>query len=354
MSLFFANHFHEPLSPTDLPTLTQMIRDPLHELADRTSSLRSVRSLDDLAFQKAKARLPFYIGASFRDHLRKTTHFESIHWFTLDLDGIISEQQSESSIKQTLKQDPRIALAYLSPSGSGIKVLFQLSAPVTHTKAFSEGYQRFGRQWAADHGWSGFIDLKTHDVTRVSFLCHDPNPVYTPTPEPVDASSFQVMLLPWEEEQTTPRTPALPESEPTQDPQEKSKKDMTDEVFQEIRKKLGPEHRPPKSTNTGPYVPEELRSMATVIRSAAAEAGLQVEFEDIQYGLRVKVHIDHHWAQLNLFYGKQGFSIVPTPKKGSNGELAALLYELVNLVIHQQPDLEVFRRKIIESGLNLN
>ncbi len=375
MNLFLASSFTHPLEPVTLDGLHRLLTDPASELAGRIRSLRNTRNLDDTHYQRSKSRLPWFIGALFRNGQRNSNDFASIHWMIIDLDHLFTSEEAIAEAKNRLQTDPRVALAYVSPSGEGLKVLFQMEEGITHTKAFAEGYQRFAREWARHYGWEDKVDYKTHDVTRVSFLSFDPAPVYHPEPEPLPVSLFGLIQLPWEEQPglLKPAAPAVTDSE-TPDAGERETaapaagnsgsapmevappaNSLSDEVMRTIQVRLSPGHRPVKAPQPAPHVPEVLRGVGRQIQTLGADVGIKVVLTDIQYGLRVRGEVGLAWAELNLFHGRQGFSMVPTPKKGSHGELALLLAELVGQVLTAAiPDMDPLRRRMLESGLSAN
>ena len=61
------------------------------------------------------------------------------------------------------------------------------------------------------------------------------------------------------------------------------------------------------------------------------ETGVQLyEVQDIQYGKKLRFRMGQKLAEVNLFYGKRGFSVVQTPRGGTSAELNELMVQLVN------------------------
>lgn len=63
------------------------------------------------------------------------------------------------------------------------------------------------------------------------------------------------------------------------------------------------------------------------------EMGLEVyEVIDINYGKKFRIRMGNKMAELNVFYGKRGFSVVESPRNGTDSELndisaqAAIMY----------------------------
>lgn len=78
------------------------------------------------------------------------------------------------------------------------------------------------------------------------------------------------------------------------------------------------------------YVPPELTARIEEITGVLAGYGINlVESTPIQYGKQLKVAIGPLWAEVNVFFGKKGFSVVKTLKTGSNGELADMTYQIL-------------------------
>ena len=70
------------------------------------------------------------------------------------------------------------------------------------------------------------------------------------------------------------------------------------------------------------------------IKSYIEETGLQVsEVINIQYGKKLRVSLGLKQAEVNLFYGKRGFSVVISPRRGTNSELNDLVAELLRSFI---------------------
>jgi hypothetical protein len=77
-----------------------------------------------------------------------------------------------------------------------------------------------------------------------------------------------------------------------------------------------------------------LNAVIPLVQEKAMELGITIlEVIPIQYGKKIKFGVKHFWAEINVFHGKRGFSVVKTPKNGSNEELTQIAFDLVNNVI---------------------
>ena len=81
-------------------------------------------------------------------------------------------------------------------------------------------------------------------------------------------------------------------------------------------------------------VPAILNDLIDDIKSYIEETGLLVtEVISIQYGKKLRVALGLKQAEVNLFYGKRGFSVVISPRRGTNSELNDLVAELLRSFI---------------------
>ena len=78
------------------------------------------------------------------------------------------------------------------------------------------------------------------------------------------------------------------------------------------------------------YVPEQLNAIIEELKSFLSSLGLHVsDISDISYGKKIHATMGIKQAECNLFFGKRGFSVVKTPRKGTDAELNDMLQELI-------------------------
>ena len=86
----------------------------------------------------------------------------------LDIDKVGADKLE--ILQAEFKQDPNIFFFFISPSGNGIKVLFKIDADgTTHIQYFNALQLYFKQHYNTD------IDTSGKDVSRLCFLCNDPN-----------------------------------------------------------------------------------------------------------------------------------------------------------------------------------
>jgi hypothetical protein len=104
-------------------------------------------------------------------------------------------------------------------------------------------------------------------------------------------------------------------------------------MLNKIKSKLNPNYHPKREKNI--FVPEQFDEAIPLVTTALQKEDIViVSVKPINYGKQLKVQMDRYWAELNIFYGQKGFSIVRTTKTGSNAELAALAYQIIDSLLN--------------------
>ncbi|MDX2284679.1 MAG: CRISPR-associated primase-polymerase type B [Bacteroidia bacterium] len=332
----------QQMDPVSAEALHARICDPRSGLADQVALLRKVRQLDPDAYRRAKTQLPWFIGAQFAGARRKIDQFVQLDCFVVDLDHCRESEAAFQALRSRIQADPQVLLCFVSPGGDGLKCLFRLSQPLTHTKLYSDFYRSFALDFAARHGAAQAVDLRTCDVTRVCFLSSDPEAFLRPDPEPVDWGIVQELnLLP-------DPLPFDPDPGPGPPPAAE-RGSLPADVYAEIRKRLQPGK--PQRPLRPVVVPDALERIVEPVRQACAAAGIALaEIRDIQYGKKLVFQFRDAWAELNVFHGKSGFSIVKSLKRGSDPDLCDLLHALVSEVVFRPAPLEDLKARIMNLG----
>lgn len=103
---------------------------------------------------------------------------------------------------------------------------------------------------------------------------------------------------------------------------------LTGDLLDEIKRKLNPNIRTQPEKNY--YVPDEVNIAMEKVSKRVKEFGIEIkETHPIQYGRKIVFILGDRWAQLNLFYGKNGFKIVKTPVNKSDAELAEVVFSIL-------------------------
>lgn len=329
----------EKLESLDLDELIEAVKLPRYNLEAKTSQLRRVGGIDQKAYQALKKELPYFTCGIFNPPFRRTENFAKIGGFILDIDHLSDKQTNPETLKELLKKDERIVFMFTSPGGDGLKLLFVLQEPFTDHAKYSIFYKLFALEFARTHSLQQVVDKKTSDVTRATFLCHDPAAWYNPFYDKVDAGIYVNF------ESATGVEEALnlgreldTEAEISKQGTEADKQeedDLTDEVLEAIKRKLNPRYKPRKKSREY-YVPEQVNLLEMEIRERCSEVGIEIsESNPIQYGKQISFKAGIHFAELNIFFGKRGFSVVKSTKTACSDEFNNIVYQMVMELIEE-------------------
>lgn len=317
----------DPLMPITIDKLYRILTQPDADMKAQVERLRTLMHLSPEAYRDEKKKLPYIVCASFQPMIRLSKNFAATELFILDVDHLESRQLEPAALKNQLKADPRIVMMFLSPGGNGLKILFRLQSTCDDAGLYSLFYKAFARRFSSDHQLEQVIDQRTSDVTRACFLSFDPQAWFNPEAKPVNMTDYlplgnepEMEALTLELQTTTvndqpntlPATSAQPEKE----------------VLNQIRQTLNPGGF--KTPRPEVHVPEELHTILPALSEQIATKGIVLTYaQSIQYGKKLRFTLGLSWAEINLFYGKNGFSVVKTTKTGSHAELAEVVQQLV-------------------------
>jgi hypothetical protein len=350
LELFFGRNIQqshtEALQPISLANLAKMMQTGADGLDELCHQLKTILKMDKAAYGKHKLRLPFFCCATFEGNIRHSKNFKYIDCCVLDFDKAPSKAFVQETILPLLKSDERIALAFTSPSAKGAKAIMMLNSPVTDLQAFSQGYKNLVSSFAKQYGLEEYADLTTSDATRVCFLAHDPALFINPNPVPViwqqylpQSSIFTGMKEMVKNENVKNEDITIPDDkQKDNETQNEAKAKLNPDTYAQVVRRLNPTAviRSPKEV----VVPEILEQVAVQVQAALAAAGLQLkELKNIQYGKKIAAARGFAWAEVNVFYGKKGFSIVRSPKTGTDAALGEELEALVWQTLQQPTEV---------------
>lgn len=106
----------------------------------------------------------------------------------IDVDDLGVNQAEQ--LRSQLTNDPHILLAFVSPSGMGVKILLRVDPGMSHAESYANAARYLEEQFNLSPDPSG------KDVSRLTFLCHDAaaimNPEATPVPSSEDRNRIPV------------------------------------------------------------------------------------------------------------------------------------------------------------------
>ncbi len=323
----------EPLRKIPLEYLYNALRHPKQEMSLKIDRLKIVRQMNLEQYAHLKQQLPYFVCATFNPPFRKTENFAYTEYFVIDIDHIGEKGLSLIDLKSKIVKDSRTVLCFQSPSQDGLKVIMKLKEKCYDPGIYPVFYKKFLYDFSVRYQVQQVIDIKTSDVARACFMSIDPDAYYNPDADTVDMK----MYIPVDDSsellnarKDIEKSFAEMSSENANE-NNSSKKlaDPTDESISKIRELL--DMKPKRKTvEKNVYVPEELNGIMEELVEGIKEIGLEVyEAINIQYGKKIRARLGTKKSEINLFYGHRGFSVVLSPKTGTDAELNQLLADVV-------------------------
>ncbi|QZE15498.1 hypothetical protein K4L44_06610 [Halosquirtibacter laminarini] len=322
---------HDPLQKVDVDYLKRAIANPKPQIVSLIERLRQVQQISIDRYRTLKTELPYIVTATFVPAIRKKDNFASIQYFILDLDHLVERGFTCDGIKQKLSQDSQVKMIFSSPGGDGLKVLFCLSEPCDDSQKFTIFYKLFATYFGTLHQLDDVVDKKTCDVTRACFVSHDPNIFFRENCESVVMDRF----VNFEDRETVGHIEKELAFEKCEaDKQEKEKRTpVGDEMMQKIRERLNPSQK--VRVKKTYFVPDEVEAIQETLLDRLQFMGFVVDqVASIQYGKKYYVSVGSKRGEVNLFYGKRGFTIVKTPKRGTDPDLNELVCRAIEEVVY--------------------
>ncbi len=307
-----------------MDTLYHQIQHPRQEVVQLITKLRIVRSIDKQQYSMLKKQLPYYVCGIFYPPIRKTAHFAWIDTFIVDIDHLSQYGKDVADVRKVIQSDPRTVLCFLSPGEDGLKVVYKLKEKCHDAGHFSLFYKCFASSLVSLYSLENVIDFRTNDVTRACFASYDVDVYYNPEAESIDMGAFldfnnmeaiaqlkHSLKLAKPKEENEAVVDELPSSDP----------DI--ETMKQIRLRLNPKQR--LKEERACYVPGILQELTDELNAYLSDLGYTVvAITSIQYGKKIQLELGLKRAEVNIFYGKRGFSVVQTPKNGTSAELNQL------------------------------
>lgn len=326
----------DPLVKVPVVNVWHALKNPHSETLALIRQLRIIRSIDAKRYSVLKRQLPYLVCGIFSPPFRRSENFAYIEYFILDIDHISDKELLVSELKSRIVRDNRVVLCFTSPSEDGLKILFRLSERCYDKGIFSLFYKAFAQQFARQYNIEQVIDTQTCDVTRACFVSCDPDAYYNPEAQPVSLGAFipdspaDMFDLKRELEQ-----PKKTENDEQMERKEEKtvKADVDAEVMRNIKAILNP--NVVQKTEKQIFVPEQLNDVIEELRKYIEQTGVVVtEIVNINYGKKIRLRMSYRQAEVNLFYGKRGFSVVKSPRAGTDAELNELMTQLIQTFIY--------------------
>ena len=324
----------DPLKKIEESELYNRIVRPEAYVEAKIRQLRIAYQIAPKQYSEQKRALPYIVCGIFNPPYRNTENFGYTECFIVDIDHLSEKGLTVDAVKARISDDQRILMFFTSPSEDGVKVMFRLRERCYDSGLYSIFYKEFLRRFSEQYQLEQVADKRTSDVTRACFLSIDNEAYFNNECEPVDMglyvqqydplAMFDLMAKQKKEEKK------LPADDTTSLPSDPDK-----EIMDRIKQRLHPNS---KSIRRKPdaFVPEQLNMIIDDLVAYIQDTGLMVsEIIDIQYGKKIRISMGMKLAEINLFFGKRGFSVVKSPRSGTNGELNDLTAQLIQSFIWQ-------------------
>lgn len=320
------------LQPIEVEIVHRAILNKDGEVAKLQNRLQAIRMMDTNQYRKLKTALPYLVCGHFQPRIRRKENFVFTDRFIVDIDHLSEYEIDMQAIKNKLCADPRVELLFTSPGGDGLKVLFVLKEKITDTGYYAVFYKYFCLKLSEQYQLGASVDTRTNDVSRCCFVSHDATAYFNANAEKIDAGAY----LP---DESAPKLDFLNaeirEREKENALQKKelgiapnASAPLTDDILNQIKMKVG--MRVKKQIEKEYVQPEELEKIIPEVLQQLAEVGAELQkMTPISYGRQLRITAGPHWAEVNLFYGKRGVSIVGTTKTGSNKQLCESMVTLL-------------------------
>lgn len=326
-----------PLAKVTIEYLYKSVCNPRDDMAAMIRQLRLVRALDAKRYASAKRQLPYVCCGIFNPPHRHGSNFAHISHFIIDIDHLSAKGLTPQQVKDKLAADERVALMYVSPSEDGVKVLFNLAQRCSDAGLYSLFYKAFAREFAIRHGLEQVLDPCTSDVARACFVSSDPQAYFNPDAQPVEMDSYinldntaELMALKDSDKKKPIDGQNLKAS--NADAPHDMPHDPDDEAMERIKRLLGNGTRSTRPQKAPVTVPQELTDIMPALQQRMEQHGITLyETINIQYGKKLRLRLGAKLAEINLFYGKRGFSVVQSPRCGTSPQLNELASQLIVL-----------------------
>lgn len=336
----FGNNIQSPADPlrkVQESHLFHSLVNPKVEVLSALQQLRIVYTMDAKRYAQLKRQLPYIVCGMFNPPYRRTENFAYAESFILDFDHLSAKKIDIGALRQRVAADSRVMMCFASPSQDGLKVMFRFKERCYDSGLYKIFYKAFAASFAQNLDIDQALDARTSDVTRACFVSVDPEAYYNEAAESVDLAAFvqpdnSIAVFDMKKEQ------AREEKEQKKAaPAEPLQKDPTKDIMDKIRDTLRP-NTPVKVRE--PYVPQQLDDIIGPICDKIKKTGIIVtEVVNIQYGKKIRCQLGLRQGELNVFYGKRGYSIVESPRRGTDDEFNHLIADITRAFLADMTSL---------------
>lgn len=311
----------------------EMIKQPDENIKAQIERLRLVKTIDKNQYGLFKRQLPYLVCGIFSPPYRRIENFGYTECFIVDIDHIAEKGLEINSLRTKLIADTRTMLCFVSPGEDGLKIMFRLSERCSDAGRYSLFYKTFIQILAQQYGFEQVVDKTTSDVSRACFTSYDPEIFFNPDADAVQMKDIVDFDNPFEISTLEHQLKKEEKEKNKEKPKENEPKGPDEDAFAFIKERLNAKKNAVRN-KPQVYVPEQLNQILEKLLAYIGEVGVTVEeVSDIQYGKKFKFRSGISQAEVNLFFGKKGFSVVKSPRQGTSEQLNELMTTYIQLFI---------------------
>jgi hypothetical protein len=281
-----------------------------------------------------KRQLPYIVCGWFDLPYRRLDNFAYIDRFIIDIDHLSEKELDIDALRDTIKKDERVLMMFMSPGNDGLKLMFRLKDKCYDAEMYKLFYRVFANRLSIEYNLEQAIDSRTCDVTRACFVSVDYDAYYNQGALDVDMNNYlddkdmqSLFDMKYEMDNIDRSLTAIePHIILPVDPDEEALNYIKQQLS--LRKKVVEERQI--------FVPEILQNEITGIINDIQDTGILVsEVIDIQYGKKIRVILGSKCGEVNVYYGRNGFTIVESPKRGTSEELNSVTADIINAYVQE-------------------
>lgn len=309
--------------------LFSMLRHPRTELASLVQSLSVVSQIDRGRYEQLKKKLPYAVCGIFNPRCRRKENFAYTERFIIEIGHLAAKGLSLADVRQQVNADRDVMLSFASPGRDGLKVMLSLRERCYDAGLYSIFYAKFAQEFARRHGLEGAVDSLGSDVMQACFVSPDEEAYFNHEAEKVclgdyvdTANPDDVFRIKHEDEEYVKAAKKAAPSEP------KAPSDPDGEILDAIRKKLSPAakaHRVKPAAD-----PKKLERIEAELRKDIEETGIEVtDIVGLPQARKIQARLGAKTAEVSIFQGKDSYTVVFSPRSGTDSELNRLLADMV-------------------------
>lgn len=317
----------DELRKVEIADIVEQLRNPSANIPTLIRQLRIVKEIDTKKYAALKRQLPYFVCGVFNPSFRKSDYFAYTEYFVVDIDHLTEKGFDIDETRRLVELDSRVVMSFVSPSEDGLKVVFKLKERCYDRGVYSLFYKSFLVKFSSQYALQQVVDSRTSDVTRACFMSVDPDVYYNSEAECVDMNAYVELDCPWVLLEEKRKQESVEKKEqPILNCEEKGG-DPDRETMARIRQMLNPKA---KKEKPDVYVPKELEDIEQGLKIRVEELNVSItEIINIQYGKKFRFSLGMKQAEINLFFGKRGFTVVQSPRSGTDVELNGLMADVV-------------------------